>query len=150
MAHSLSKLKAPALAGVIREKTKQSAIAAIKNCMYDGADMIDLHLSCLEEYDTNVLREIIGSAKLPVLALNYARTVNWQVTDLSEEERVESLLMAVDAGAAGIDMQGYTFHKPSAAGFCGEDRYSFTKGNPKEIWFTLTAFSLITPSFSLA
>ena len=45
----LSQLKAPAIAGVIREKTITATIAEIKNCMYDGADMIDLHLSCLED-----------------------------------------------------------------------------------------------------
>ena len=36
----LSKLQAPAIAGVIREKTAKDAIAEIKNCMYDGADNI--------------------------------------------------------------------------------------------------------------
>ena len=30
-------------------------------------------------------------------------------------------------------MQGYTYHLPSKSEFCGEDKYSFTKGNPKEI-----------------
>lgn len=30
-------------------------------------------------------------------------------------------------------MQGYTYHLPSKSAFCGEDTYSFTKGNPKEI-----------------
>lgn len=42
-------------------------------------------------------------------------------------------MRAVEAGAAGIDMQGYTFHLPSKDNFCGNDEYSFTKGNPKEI-----------------
>ena len=32
----LSKLQAPAIAGVIREKNAKDAIAEIKNCMYDG------------------------------------------------------------------------------------------------------------------
>lgn len=32
----LSKLQAPAIAGVVREKTAKAAIAEIKNCMYDG------------------------------------------------------------------------------------------------------------------
>ena len=41
--------------------------------------------------------------------------------------------MRRSAGVAGIDMQGYTFHRPSKDGFCGEDLYSFTKNNPKEI-----------------
>lgn len=129
----LSKLQAPAIAGVIREKTTKAAIAEIKNCMYDGADMIDLHMSCLENSDTNTLREIIQVTKLPILALNYNCRYDWSTAGFSEEERVESFLRAVEAGAAGIDMQGYTFHSLSKDGFCGEDKYSFTKGNPKEI-----------------
>ena len=129
----LSLLPAPALAGVVRERTVRGAIAEIKNCMYDGADMIDLHLSCLDERDTESLKTIMDSSKLPVLALNYNNTLTWQNAGFSEEERVESLLRAVEAGAAGIDMQGYTYHIPSKSGFCGEDKYSFTKGNPREI-----------------
>ena len=129
----LSKLQAPAIAGVIREKTAKAAIAEIKNCMYDGADMIDLHMYCLENSDTDTLREIIQSSKLPILALNYNTTSSWQYAGFTEEERVESFYRAVEAGAAGVDIQGYTFHRPSSGGFCGEDKYSFTKGNPKEI-----------------
>lgn len=129
----LSQLRAPAVAGVIRERTVRGAIAEIKNCVYDGADMIDLHLSCLEERDAESLKKIMASSKLPVLALNYNNTPTWQNAGFSEEERVESLLQAVAAGAAGIDMQGYTYHLPSKSGFCGEDKYSFTKGNPKEV-----------------
>ena len=53
----LSKLQAPAIAGVIREKTAKTAIAEIKNCMYDGADMIDLHMSCLESSDRIRLKQ---------------------------------------------------------------------------------------------
>ncbi len=129
----LSKITAPAIAGVIREKTTKSAIAEIKNCMYDGADMIDLHLSCLEDNSVNTLKQIVNSTKLPILALNYNHTVDWQNIGLTEEERSESFLRAVEAGAAGVDMQGYTFHAPSKDNFCGEDEYSFTQGNPKEI-----------------
>ena len=129
----LSQITAPAIAGVIREKTKNAAIAEIKNCMYDGADMIDLHLSCLDKCDESTIRDIVNSTKLPILALNYDGTTDWQSRGFSEEERVESFLTAVKAGAAGIDMQGYTFHKPSKTDFCGEDKYSFTKNNPKEI-----------------
>jgi len=129
----LSLLPAPALAGVVRERTVRGAIAEIKNCMYDGADMIDLHLSCLDERDPESLKTIMDSSRLPVLALNYNNTLTWQSAGFSEEERVESLLRAVEAGAAGIDMQGYTYHIPSKSGFRGEDKYSFTKGNPREI-----------------
>ena len=129
----LSQMPAPAIAGVVREKTVRAAIAQIKNCVYDGADMIDLHMSCLDNSDVESLQKIISSTKLPVLALNYNNTYDWGYAGLSEEEREQSFLRAVEAGAAGVDIQGYTFHKPSQKGFCGEDKYSFTKGNPKEV-----------------
>lgn len=133
MKQKLSQLEAPALAGVIREKSVRGAIAQIKNYTYDGATMIDLHMSCLEETDTESLKKIISSTDLPVLALNYNNTYEWQGAGFSEEERVESFLRAVEAGAAGIDIQGYTYHQPSKKDFFGEDKYSFTKGNPKEV-----------------
>lgn len=133
MKQKLSRLKAPVLAGVVKEKTAAAAIAEIKNCMYDGAEMIDLHLPCLESSDTDTLRRIVSGSKLPILALNYNQGYDGQNAGYSEEERVKSLLRAVEAGAAGIDMQGYTFHLPSKDNFCGVDKYSFTKGNPKEI-----------------
>ncbi len=133
MKQKLSQLTTPALAGVVREKSVRGAIAEIKNCMYDGATMIDLHMSCLENTDIESLQRIILSSRLPVLALNYNSTYEWQEAGFSEEERVASFIHAVEAGAAGIDMQGYTFHLPPKKAFCGEDKYSFTKGNPKEI-----------------
>jgi hypothetical protein len=129
----LSTLHAPVLAGVIREKTQAAAIAEMKNCMYDGAGMIDLHMSCLDSTDVETLRKIIHSTKLPILALNYNHTFEWEDAGYSEEERIESFLRAVEAGAAGVDIQGYTFDVKSKNGFYGEDKYSFTKGNPKEI-----------------
>lgn len=45
----LSELDSPALAGVVHERTAAAAIAEMKNCLFDGADMIDLHISCLEK-----------------------------------------------------------------------------------------------------
>ena len=62
----LSDIIAPAIAGVIKEESTASAIAENKNCMFDGADMIDLHLSCLEKNDVSTLRTIVNSSKLPI------------------------------------------------------------------------------------
>lgn len=129
----LSQLEAPAPAGVIREDSTQKAIAEIRNCRYNGATMIDLHMSCLADDSTEALRAIIGSAGLPVLALNYNKTFNWQDAGYSEEDRIKSFERAVEAGAAGIDLQGYSFDAESRDGFHGEDKYSFTGGNPREI-----------------
>lgn len=133
MKTKLSKIEAPALAGVVKARTPLSAIAEIKNCLYSGADMIDLHMSCLESTDTDTLAKIIGASKLPVLALNYNTTYDWGDAGYTEDARVESFLRAVSAGAAGIDMQGYTFDIASKDSFVGEDKYSFTKNSPKEI-----------------
>ena len=44
----LSEISVPAHAGVVREKTK-AAITEIKNSTYNGADTIDLYMSCLEK-----------------------------------------------------------------------------------------------------
>ncbi len=129
----LSTIPAPAVAGVVREATAKAAIAEIKNCRTHGADMIDLHVSCLEARDPDTLKTIISSTPLPILALNYNSRADWSSLGLTEEQRTASFLDAVQAGAAGIDMQGYTFHAPSKSGYCGEDLYSFTKGNPKEV-----------------
>lgn len=129
----LSTITAPAIAGVVRARSTAEAIAEIKNCMYDGADMIDLHLSCLENNEVDTLRKIVDSSKLPILALNYNKTAGWADCGFTEEDRVDSFFKAIQAGVAGVDMQGYTFHAPSQKAFCGEDHYSFTKGRPKEV-----------------
>lgn len=133
MAKSLSKLPSPVLVGVVKEKTIRASLAEIQNAMYDGAGMIDLHMSCLEKTDTDTLREIMSASKLPVLALNYNVDYDGNLCGYTEEERVAMFLRAIDAGAAGIDMQGYTFDANSKANFQGEDKYSFTKNNPREI-----------------
>ena len=129
----LSELSAPALAAVVKEKSIKGAIAEIKNSIYAGADMIDLHLPCLSERDEESLRRIISSSSLPVLALHYNQTYEGEDAGFSEEDRVELLVDAVRAGAHGIDMQGYTYDIASKSAFVGEDKYSFTKGNPKEV-----------------
>ena len=94
----LSELQAPALAGVIREETAIKAIAEIKNCFYDGANMIDLHMSCLHDTSVENLRTIIQSTKLPILALNYNTKYNNSSACLSEEERVDTFLRAISLG----------------------------------------------------
>ena len=96
----LSELRAPALAGVVKERRIPEAIAAIKNCIYDGADMIDLHLSCLENTETDELKKIITFSKLPVLALNYNTTYEGENAGYSEDDRADLFLRAVKAGAA--------------------------------------------------
>ena len=128
----------PILADVIRERTPREAIAEIKNYALHGARGADLHLSCLDEQYRNVesIAQIVNNSKLPILGLNYNQSADWVLTETSEEERVALLMMAIDAGAAGIDMQGYTFDRPSHFAF-NEDfansNYSFVKNKPREV-----------------
>jgi len=131
----VSQLQAPVIAGVVNQSTVAGAMSEIKNCTFSGASMIDLHLECLSCADEDGLKKIMDSTKLPVLALHYPKALpeNEEDNDSFEAARTERMLEAVRAGAAGIDMQGYTFHLPSKSGFWGEDRASFTKGNPKEV-----------------
>ncbi|MBQ7386547.1 MAG: type I 3-dehydroquinate dehydratase [Clostridia bacterium] len=129
----LSEIKAPALAGVIKESGVRAALAEIKNCEMDGATMVDLHMSCLDEPSEENLKEIIGASGLPILALNYNIDNSLAHRGYSEDDRAEIFLRAARAGAAGIDMQGYTFHLPSKTEFCGENKYSFTRDNPREV-----------------
>ena len=133
MRKSIAKLAPPVLAGVVRETTTRGAIGQIKNCLYNGAGMIDLHMSTLEDSSVDALKKIVDSTELPILALNYNNTFLWESAGLTEEERVDSFLRAVEAGAAGVDIQGYTYDLDSKKGFVGEDKYSFTKGNPNEV-----------------
>ncbi len=129
----ISQLPSPVIAGVVREKTATQAIAEIKNSLYSGAGMIDLHMSCLDNRDDDTLKRIFSSTDLPILALNYNKKTDWIDCGFTEDERAELFLKSIDCGADGIDMQGYTFDAKSKDGFFGEDKYSFTKGNPKEV-----------------
>lgn len=129
----ISELPSPAFAGVVREKNALSAIAEIKNAIYDGADMIDLHLSTLEDLSQTTLKKIIASSSVPVLALDYRASYSWEQLTYSEEERVSHLLSAVDAGASAVDLQGYTFDALSRTQYRGDDSLSFASLCPMEV-----------------
>ncbi len=138
MSLSFAKAPAPILVSVITEETKKSAMAAITNSIYTGATGIDLHLSCMREEERTVeaIRQIVNMCKVPILALNYDVDINREVYQSTEEERVDILLRACEAGVACVDFQGYTLDRESKHGFRQEYShldYSFVKANPKEV-----------------
>lgn len=138
MRKSFAKVNTPMLAGVVREKDAKNALATIKNYECNGATGIDLHLSCLNEESRqeNKLAYIINSTKLPILALNYNLSYDKGFYEASEEERTDLLFTAIKAGAAAVDIQGYTFDLESKKGFRNEFsylNYSFIKDNPNEV-----------------
>lgn len=139
MRKSFANQPAPMLAGVVKEKGVYESIAAIKNCEYHGAGGIDLHLSSLEGDALTVegMHRIIREASVPVMALNYAKTYDHKpIAYSSEEDRVELLLRAVEAGASAVDIQGYTYDLYSKSAFRSEFApadCSFAALNPKEV-----------------
>ena len=85
MRRSIRSLAVPALAGVVREKSTALAAAAVKNSVYAGADMIDLHLSTLEDISREALERIIAASNVPVLALNYNSKLDWSYAGFDED-----------------------------------------------------------------
>lgn len=105
-------------------------MAAIRNAEYLGASGIDLHLPNLapEHRCVECIRKIVDCARVPVVVLNYD-------ANMDEEERVALLLSGIEAGAAALDMQGYTFDRYSKERFRDEfsnGTPSFVRHKPKE------------------
>lgn len=134
MRKSFMKNTAPVLTGAVREENADMAIRAIKNFALRGARGIDLHLSDMDEksLEKASLERIISESPLPVFALNY--TVS--NSDEAESRRIELLLRAFEAGASGIDIQGYTYDFASRERFNDaylNAEYAFAKYAPREV-----------------
>jgi hypothetical protein len=126
---SFAKVPQPFICGVIREADPESAIAAIKNSEYDGAQAFTLHLSRMgsQYLNYNDLRKIMISTTRPILVLNYRN--NGFIPD---EERVKMQLVAIEAGAAAIDLPADTFD-PNAADWNGNTPVDLADTKPKEL-----------------
>ena len=131
---SFAKQKSPIILSVIKERTPAAAIAVIKNATLEGAEGFDLHLSTLDPEYINVesLSKIISATKKPVLALHYNGDYFNKRLGLSDEERMRQLTIAAEAGAAAVDMQGYTFEKDMATALEGGTQ-SFVASKPREV-----------------
>ncbi len=105
--------KSPMIVAVIKERTPRDVICKIREAEFAGARGFDLHIPYLNKEFQNIeaLKTVMQSTDRPILALNYD-TVNF-----TDEERMESLVMAVSAGAAAADMQGYTFDREAKDAF---------------------------------
>lgn len=124
------------LTAVIRESNKRAAIAAMINAQNQGAMGFDLHVNCLEPQYRNVndLSEIFGRFKRPVLALNYNNDMWFRSAGLSQEEMLSGLEMAVDAGAAAVDLQGFMFDTDTKKSLReSKENYPFIEAMPAEV-----------------
>lgn len=102
-------VRKPKIASMIMEPTVPDAIARIRNSVYDGADLIALHMEFLnlEHHNYKDLKRIFAYVgPKPVYTMNY-RNVNRP--DLSDEDLVEKQLIAAEAGASMVDIMGDIF-----------------------------------------
>lgn len=127
----------PIIIGVVKEPTADAAISTIKASETAGACAFDLHVSLLEgkEREPESLERIFKECDSPILAVHYNNLPKGVTVKNTSEERMAELVRAVEVGAAGIDMQGYTFCKEPRATLEGKDikKYPFITANPKEV-----------------
>ena len=124
------------LTAVIRETNKRAAIASMINAQNQGAMGFDVHVNCLEPQYRNLndLKEIFGKFKRPVLALNYNNDKWFGSAGLSREEMLEGLELAVDAGAAAVDLQGFMFDTNTKQSLRdSKENYPFIEAMPNEV-----------------
>lgn len=112
----------PMIVGVIKERNPIQSMAEMKMGEINGARGFDLHLATLDEEFRNVesIKQIVESTEKPILALNYNNGY-FGPLDMSEEERTGLLMMAVDAGASAVDLQGYSFYKECSDKFVDDE-----------------------------
>ena len=91
--------------GVIKEKTVEESIIAMCIAEDKGCAGFDLHLNLLDKnglLSVDNISKICKTSSLPILALNYN-------PEISQEERLKGLELAIHAGCSAIDFQGFMF-----------------------------------------
>jgi 3-dehydroquinate dehydratase len=99
----------PLLCAMVQDETPDDMICTIMDSLYDGADAFGIQLCNLQpEYRTEeILRKIFSHCEgKPIYITSYRGKYN---KDLSEEERMDFLLMGLRAGATLCDIPGDTF-----------------------------------------
>ena len=128
----------PIILGVLKESTVEDTLTQIRNCEAAGATAFNLHLSLLDEESRKPesLKKIFTAANSPIMAVHYNNNPKGVDRKDSDEMRMEEEVRAVECGAAGIDMQGYTFCPDTRATltqFGDPEKHPFIAANPKEV-----------------
>ena len=99
----------PLLCAMVQDETPDDMICTIMDSLYDGAEAFGIQLCNLRpEYRTEeILRKIFSYCEgKPIYITSYRGKYN---KELSEEERMDFLLMGLRAGATLCDIPGDTF-----------------------------------------
>lgn len=112
MRPSFVNLPKPFIVDVITDTNPTDALATMRNAEYAGAQAFDLHLRSLdpEFHNEKDLESIIKATDKPVMLINYRGDANFKGA-ATDEERVESNLKGVRAGASAVDIMG-DFYDP--------------------------------------
>jgi 3-dehydroquinate dehydratase len=128
-----TELPKPFIVGVISDPDPENCIKTIKMSEYDGADAFDLQLHSLDQKFLNQqdLRAIISETTRPILSLYYRRSLKGP-NHISDEDRLKSHFIALEAGAAGIDMEADYFDPiPGPPAFSPDaKKYSTDRNSP--------------------
>lgn len=103
--------KKPMLTCVISDETPDACIATVRNAIYDGADafMLDMCKLALEYHNEADLSRIFDyCGDRPVIVMHYRSPLRQHLTD---QDLVDSLLMAIRAGASMCDIMGDMFNR---------------------------------------
>lgn len=128
----------PIILGVLKEATVEDTIAQIKKCEAAGATAFNLHLSLLEgeNREPESLKKIFAAANSPIMAVHYNNNPKGVTRKDDSDTRVAEMIRAVECGAAGVDIQGYTFSTDTRATqekFGDPEKHPFITARPKEV-----------------
>ena len=103
MRPSFCSLARPYLAAIVQESTADATISAIINSEHDGAQgfMVALHSLQDAERTPENLRRIFHCSGRPMMPLVYRNSV-MTADRFTDDARVELMMQALEAGAAGI------------------------------------------------
>jgi 3-dehydroquinate dehydratase len=112
----LTELERPFVCTSIAERGIEPTISTLKTAEYQGARAFEVHLPLLGFPDADALGRIVDATGRPVYATCrrdsfYELLGAEDVVSIDDEERVDRLVAAVDAGLAGIDLELDTFDR---------------------------------------
>lgn len=110
----LSELERPFIVASLTARSVDEAIATIKRAEYDGARAFEVHLPLLDASDADAIETLTDATAAPIYATcrraRFYELLGADATpELSDAERVEALVEAVEAGVDGVDFELDTF-----------------------------------------
>ena len=106
----LSDLERPFICTSVTEESVDETIASIKRAEYEGARAFEVHLPLVDFPDPETIRTITDVTAAPMYATCRRGTfyellgANGTV-DLTDEERTDRLLVAIESGFDGVDIE---------------------------------------------